>query len=66
MAAIVLSTKNNEEISLMLQLCKKLKIKAVQLSDEDIEDAYLAKMIDAGMKSGKNIPLSRIRKKLVR
>jgi hypothetical protein len=43
MEAVIFSPKNKEELELLRQLAKQMRIKATVLSEEDMEDAVLLK-----------------------
>ena len=47
-----------------MNLLKELRIKAHRVSDKDLEDTYLARLIDHGMAEKGTVPLKTIRKKL--
>ena len=63
MKTIIFMAKDSNT-NLILSLLKQLKIKAKLLSDDDLEDAWLARLIDEGMKEKGEVPISEIHRKL--
>ncbi len=63
MKTIIFQAKDSNT-NLILSLLKQLKIKAKLLSDDDLEDAWLARLIDEGMKEKGEVPISEIHRKL--
>ena len=49
-----------------MNLLQELQIKAHCVNDEELEDVYLARLIDNGMSEKGIVPLASIRKKLRR
>ncbi len=66
MATIILQSKENSKTKLVMDLLKELRIKALRVNDEVLEDAYLARLIDKGMAERGTVPLEVIRKKIRR
>lgn len=66
MATIILQSKENAKTKLVMNLLRQLRIKAHRINDEELEDAYLARLIDKGMAEKGTVPLKLIRKKLRR
>lgn len=66
MATIILQSKESGKTNLVMNLLRELRIKAHRVSDEDLEDVYLARLIDKGMAEKGTVPLDTIRKKLRR
>ena len=66
MATIILQSKETGKTKLVMSLLRELRIKALRVSDEDLEDAWLARLIDKGMVEKGTVPLENIRKKLRR
>jgi hypothetical protein len=66
MATIILQSKESGKTKLVMNLLRELRIKALRINDEDLEDAYLARLIDKGMAEKGTVPLEVIRKKLRR
>ena len=64
MKTFIIQSKEESKTTLVLSLLKQLKIKARLLSEEELEDTYLARLIDEGMGEKGEVPLSEIRKKL--
>lgn len=64
MKTLILQGQNNNTMDLVLQLIKELKIKARFLTDEEIEDSYMANLIDKGMKEKGEVSLTELRKKI--
>lgn len=64
MQTIIIQPKEETQTNLILKLLKQLKLKARFVSNEELEDAYLAKLIDEGVKEGGEVPLAEIKKKL--
>jgi hypothetical protein len=64
MKTFIIQSKEESKTNLVLSLLKQLKIKARLLSEDELEDAYLARLIDEGMKEKGTVPMSEIRKKL--
>jgi len=64
MKTIIFQTNEEKKTNLLLNLMRELKVKARILSEEDMEDVYLARLIDEGMKEKGEIPLARIRRTL--
>lgn len=64
MQTIIIQPKEETQTNLILKLLKQLKLKARFVSNEELEDAYLAKLIDEGVKEGGEVPLEEIKKKL--
>lgn len=64
MKTIILKPKEESQSKLVMSLMKELKIPARFMTEEEVEDAYLARMIDEGMKEKGEVPLEQIRKKL--
>ncbi|MEP7169449.1 MAG: hypothetical protein ABI855_08790 [Bacteroidota bacterium] len=64
MKTFIIQSKEESKTHLVLSLLKQLKIKARLLSEEQLEDAYLARLIDEGMAEKGEIPLNELRKKL--
>ena len=64
MKTIIFQAKEESKTNLILNLLKQLRIKAKLLSNDELEDAYLARLIDEGMKEEGEVPLHEIRKKL--
>ena len=63
MKTFIIQSKEESKTTLVLSLLNQLKIKARLLSEE-MEDAYLARLIDEGMEEKGEVPLSELRKKL--
>ena len=63
MKTIIFQAKDSNT-NLILSLLKQLKIKAKLLSDDDLVDAWLARLIDEGMKEKGEVPISEIHRKL--
>ncbi len=51
MKTVLVSGKDSSNMKLLMDLAKKLGIKAKSLSKQEIEDWLIAKRIDAGLKS---------------
>lgn len=66
MATIILQSNETGKTKLVMNLLRELRIKALRVSDEDLEDTYLARLIDKGMAEKGTVPLNTIRKKLRR
>lgn len=66
MATIILQSKERGKTKLLMNLLRELRIKARRVNDEDMEDAYLARLIDNGMSEKGSVSLASIRKKLRR
>jgi len=64
LTTIILQSKEDNKTKLLMQLLKELKIKAHLVSEEELEDMYLARLIDKGMAEKGEVPLESIRKKL--
>ena len=64
MATIILQSKKSSKTKLVMNLLKELQIKAHCIKDEELEDTYLARLIDKGMAESGTVPLALIRKKL--
>lgn len=66
MTTIILQSKETGKTKLVMNLLRELRIKAHRLNKDDLEDAYLARLIDKGMAEKGTVPLETIRKKLRR
>jgi hypothetical protein len=64
MKTFIIQSKEESKTNLVLSLLKQLKMKARLLTEEELEDAYLARLIDEGMAEKGEVPLSDLRKKL--
>ena len=64
MKTFIIQSKEESKTTLVLSLLKQLKIKARLLSEEEMGDAYLARLIDEGMAEEGEVPLNELRKKL--
>ena len=53
MEAVLISTENKSDLTILISLAKKLGMSAKTLSQTDIEDWKFAKKIEAGMKTQK-------------
>jgi|APIni6443716594_1056825.scaffolds.fasta_scaffold548327_2 hypothetical protein len=51
MDAIVIEAKNKKDVKFWLDLAKKIGTRAKSVDMEDIEDTYMALLIDKGMKT---------------
>jgi len=51
MDAIVIEAKNKKDVKFWLDLAKKIGTRAKSVDMEDIEDTYMALLIDRGMKT---------------
>ncbi len=56
--------KNKREAGLAAKLIEKYNSEISIVKRADLEDFYLAQLIDEGMKEGGVVPLSKIQKKL--
>lgn len=52
MEAIVVETKSKRKTDLLLKLSQEMGLRSKKISIEDIEDFFLTKSIDEGIKSG--------------
>lgn len=66
MATIILQSKESSKTKLVMNLLRELRIKAHRVNDEELEEVYLARLIDNGMSEKGLVPLEAIRKKLRR
>ena len=64
MKTFIIQSKEESKTTLVLSLLKQLKIKTRLLSEEQVEDVYLARLIDEGMEEEGEVSLSELRKKL--
>ena len=51
MDAIVIEAKNKKDVKFWLDLAKKIGSRAKSVDMEEVEDAYLALLIDKGLKT---------------
>jgi len=66
MATIILQSNETGKTTLVMNLLKELRIKALRVNDYDLEETYLARLIDKGMAEKGTVPLATLRKKLRR
>jgi molybdopterin-guanine dinucleotide biosynthesis protein len=66
MTTIILQSNETGKTTLVMKLLRELRIKALRVSDIDLEETYLARLIDKGMAEKGTVPLETIRKKLRR
>jgi hypothetical protein len=66
MATIILQSNETGKTTLVMNLLREFRIKALRVSDEYLEETYLARLINKGMAEKGTVPLETIRKKLRR
>jgi ABC-type branched-subunit amino acid transport system ATPase component len=66
MATIILQSNEAGKTTLVMNLLRELRIKTLRVSDEDLEEIYLVRLIDKGIAEKGTVPLETIRKKLRR
>ncbi|MBW8050020.1 MAG: hypothetical protein FVQ77_06715 [Cytophagales bacterium] len=64
MKTIVIQSANDEDSSFLLKFARKMKMKARFIDEEELEDRWLAKLIDEGMKEEGEIPVEKVLDKL--
>jgi hypothetical protein len=52
MYAVVIEAKNKKDVKFWLDLAKKIGTHAISVDMVEVEDAYMALLIDKGMKTG--------------
>ncbi len=52
MEAIVVETKSRKKTELLLKLSQELGLRSKKISVEDLEDLFLSRSIEDGLKSG--------------
>lgn len=60
MKTIIIRAKNKKETDLILQMARKMKMRGRYLSEEKMEDRWLASMIDEAEAEGGEVPKEKI------
>lgn len=60
MKTIIIQSKNKKETDLILELARKMRMRGRYLSDEQLEDKWLAKMIREAEDEGGEVPREKV------
>jgi len=57
---VIIQSKNKRETDLILQVARKMKMRGRYLSDEKLEDQWLARMIKEAEEEGGEVPREKV------
>lgn len=64
MKTILIQSNSEEDARFVMKFARKMRMKARWVTDQEMEDRWLGKMIDDGMKEKGEIPLGKFLEKI--